>query len=164
MTFLKTLNQKIGLNVSHVRLVRWFAARAGPARKRGRGQPSQIGRRPEIQVFGHKDFFAWSLDSVSQHRRSAQALVGLGTGRSAFPERGPCYAFPDVHVANGSTGRGAVLLPPSQSTKHPSRLSCRYFLTTQNTRDSINCFKRSLSFSIAAPFSMPTSKSFVRGA
>src|SRR2546423_5962939 len=53
--------------------------------------------------------------------------------------------LPDVRVANGCTGRGAVLLPPGQSTKHPSLLSCRYFLTPLNTRDSINCFKRSLS-------------------
>jgi hypothetical protein len=37
----------------------------------------------------------------------------------ALPKRGPFYAFSNVHVANGSTGRGAVLLPPSQSTKHP---------------------------------------------
>jgi hypothetical protein len=51
----------------------------------------------------------------------------------ALPKRRPCYAFPDVHVAN------------SQSTKHPSLLSCRYFLTSLNTRDSINCFKRALS-------------------
>jgi len=63
----------------------------------------------------------------------------------APPKRGPCYAFPDVHVANGSTGRGAVLLPPGQSTKYPSLLSCRYFLTPLNTCDSINCFKLSLS-------------------
>jgi hypothetical protein len=67
----------------------------------------------------------------------------------ALPKRGPCYAFPDVRVANGSTGRGAVLLPPGQSTKHPSLLSCRYFLTPLNTRDSINCFKRSLSLSLS---------------
>jgi hypothetical protein len=51
--------------------------------------------------------------------------------------------------ANGSTGRGAVLLPPGQSTKHPSLLSCRYFLTPLNTRDSINCFKRALSLSLS---------------
>jgi hypothetical protein len=33
-------------------------------------------------VLGDKMLFAWSLDSVGQHRRSAQALIGLGTGRS----------------------------------------------------------------------------------
>jgi hypothetical protein len=34
-------------------------------------------------VLGNKIFSPWSLDSVSQHRRSAQALSGLGTGRSS---------------------------------------------------------------------------------
>jgi hypothetical protein len=71
---------------------------------------------------------------------------------------GPRYAFPDIQVGNGSTGRGAVLLPPGQSTKHPSLLFCRYFLTPLNTRDSIDGFKRALSpLPVAAPFSMPTS-------
>src|SRR3954451_9547769 len=36
--------------------------------------------------------------------------------------------LPDVRVANGSTGREAVVLLPGQSTKHPSFLSCRNFL------------------------------------
>jgi hypothetical protein len=30
--------------------------------------------------------------------------------------------------------------------QNPPLLSCRYFLTPLNTRDSINCFKRTLSF------------------
>ena len=55
-----------------------------------------------------------------------------------------------------------MLLPLGQSTKRPSLLSCRYFLTPLNTCDSINCFKLFLSLfflSIAAPFSMPTPNS-----
>ena len=41
----------------------------------GHGQRVYLGIRTQ-------DFFASSLDVVSQHRRSAQALIGLGTGRS----------------------------------------------------------------------------------
>jgi hypothetical protein len=89
--------------------------------------------------------FSSSLDNDSQ---GAQFLAPRIPNR-ALSKRGPCYACPDVHVANGSTGRGAVLLPPGQSTKHPSLLSCRYFLTPLNTRDSINCFKRALSLSLS---------------
>ena len=40
------------------------------------------GRGAENSGIRTQDFFAWSLDAVSQHRRSAQALIGLGTGRS----------------------------------------------------------------------------------
>jgi hypothetical protein len=46
----------------------------------------------------------------------------LGSQTGPLPKRGPCYAFPDVHVANGSTERGAVVLPPGQSTKPFSSL------------------------------------------
>src|SRR5271155_5094496 len=66
---------------------------------------------------------ASSLDDDSQ---GAQSLAPRIPDR-ALPKRGPCYTFPDVHVACGSTGRGAVPLPPGQSTKHSSLLSCRYF-------------------------------------
>jgi hypothetical protein len=89
--------------------------------------------------------FSSSLDDDSQ---GAQFLAPRIPNR-ALPKRGPCYTFPDVHVANGSIGRGAVLLPPGQSTKHPSLLSCRYFLTPLNTCDSNNCSKLSLSLSLS---------------
>ena len=96
-----------------------------------------------------------SLDDDSQ---GAQFLAPKILNR-ALPKRGPCYAFPEVHAANGPTRRGAVLLPPGKSTKCPSLLSYRYFLTPLNTCDSINCFKLSLSLSLAALFLMPTPNS-----
>jgi hypothetical protein len=75
--------------------------------------------------------FSSSLDDDSQ---GAQFLAPRIPNR-ALSKRGPCYAFPDVHVANGSTGRGAVLPPPGQSTKHPSPL-----LPTPNSAEDF--FKR----------------------
>ena len=77
-------------------------------------------------------FFAWSLDLVSEHRRSAQALIGLGTGRSPpLPQA--------AHL---------LLRPCSSSRPRSSTLSFEpimHFLTRPSCRGPLVKFRRRFS-------------------
>ena len=79
-----------------------------------------------------QDFFAWSLDTVSQHRRSAQALIGLGTGHSPS--------------SSGCSPSAQALLSRAQSRS--STLSSEpimHFLTRPSCRGPLVKFRRRFS-------------------
>src|SRR5271155_654437 len=79
-----------------------------------------------------QDFFVWSLDAVSQHRRSAQALIGLGTGRSPS--------------SSGCSPSAQALLSRAQSCS--STLSSEpimHFLTRPSCRGPLVKFRRRFS-------------------
>jgi hypothetical protein len=83
----------------------------------------------------------WKREKVGGGRRSGKACTvdqTAGMAERASTPSSICLSDlqgrDEASCAGGrSIGRGAVLLPPGQSTKHPSLLSCRYFLTPLNT-------------------------------
>ena len=79
-----------------------------------------------------QDFFAWSLDVVSQHRRSAQALIGLGTGRS--PSSSGCSPSAQTLLSRAQS-RSSTL--PSEVIMH--------FLTRPSCRGPLVKFRRRFS-------------------
>jgi len=88
-------------------------------------------KKSYVRLFGYSDtrFF---LDAVSQHRRSAQALIGLGTGRSPS--------------SSGCSPSAQALLSRAQSCS--STLSSEpimHFLTRPSCRGPLVKFRRRFS-------------------
>jgi hypothetical protein len=85
-----------------------------------------------IRVFGHKIFSRGPSMWLSQHRRSAQALIGLGTGRSPS--------------SSGCSPSAQALLSRAQSRSSTlSSAPIMHFLTRPSCRGRLVKFRRRFS-------------------